>query len=107
MSDFIVKFEKDNEYRRFLLTNIFTNLNRGMISLDMVEEVMPVLNRVIVHENGETSIERNENNIVNLVHSTAVVHPENLPTLINSLQAVYDRYLAEKFPSGGDSPGEK
>lgn len=102
MAAFVVSFDKDKDYSRFLVTNVLTNLTRGMVCLELLEEISPISRKLTIPDQGESVWDSGGSNIENIIHATAVVHPDNLPLIIESLKGIYDRYLAELSIAGGD-----
>lgn len=96
--DYIISFEKDKDYRRFLVNLVSTNYNRHMISLDLCEEIKTGVERYTIHPNGDYAALRNESDIINLIHATINIHPDQVPVIIQQLQSIYDSYLAENIP---------
>lgn len=101
--DYIVLFEKTKEYHRFHATGIFTNFNKNMFSIDLFEESSPIMQKFIVDSAGTSRSEYAEDSdLVNYVHATMVISPENLPNIIDSLQNLYERYRQSKEPKTGE-----
>lgn len=102
MSDYVVKFIKDREYRRFLVTGALTANTNGMIAIDFYEETFPLLTKYSSNNQGNASFENEEGNLINYYHACALIHPNQLPGLINSLQTALDRYNQEQEKREGE-----
>lgn len=97
--DFVITFKHASDHKRFLTTHITTSIHRDMAIIDLCEEITPPPTKYIIQD--ESSFERidNESNIINLIHATTSVHPEQIPGIINTLQILYDNY--KKTTNGG------
>lgn len=96
MSDYVVKFIKDERYRRFNVSGILTTTSRGICTLDLYEETVPLMTHFIIDENGNPNSEHEDGNLINYIHATMAVLPQNIPNIINSLQTMYDKYIKEQ-----------
>lgn len=95
MGDFVVYFNKDNNYRRFNISGILTSKTRGRISVDLYEETSPLMTKFIFRGDGTNDSENEEGSLINIVHASALIDIESIPTIIDSLQKAYDRHYEE------------
>lgn len=95
LADFIVHFKKDEKYRRFNLTGILTRYARDVITVDLYEETTPLMTKFTVREGGENETEYEHGDIINYIHASLVIAPEDLPNIITNLQQLYETYQEE------------
>ncbi|MEO3947611.1 hypothetical protein [Gorillibacterium sp. CAU 1737] len=90
---FSAEFIKDKDYKRMHITGILSSVSSGMIQVDLYEETNPIMRKFFVNEEGKTESDFGGHNLENYVHATIVVSPNNIPSIIASLQGVYDKYM--------------
>lgn len=97
MSDkYIVNFIKDKDYKRFYATGVLTNTNNQMCSIDLFEETTPLMTKFMVDSNGDATTESEGGNLINYIHATVLIAPDNIPRIIDSLKSMYERHLEMK-----------
>ncbi|PZD95245.1 hypothetical protein DNH61_11845 [Paenibacillus sambharensis] len=96
---FLATFEKDKDYKRIHVNGVITNYHKNMVTIDLFEEHVPLMTRFTMEDNGPI-VEHEEGNLRNYIHASLNVAPENLPMIIRSLEAIYQRYLDERRQSG-------
>jgi len=89
MPDYVIKFEKAPDYKRFVASGLLTRLNFKLVTLDFFEETSSTLTQVVVDEEGNTTSTFEDWNLKNYIHASAVVSVETIPALIEQLQKVY------------------
>lgn len=104
--DLTIFFEKDKDYRRFVTTFVIGKFNRQLAVIDLIEEVEPFPKGFKMGQKiGDIETFPPDSDLVNLVHATISVPPEQLPVIIRSLQNLYDEHL-RRNNRGGDVDGQ-
>lgn len=103
MADYVVNFIKDENYKRFNLSGILTKNSRGIYAIDLYEESIPLIKRFVVEDSGNTSTQHEDGDLVNYIHASVTIDPNNLPGIISNLQKMYESYIEEKSPNSSES----
>ncbi|WP_028609236.1 hypothetical protein [Paenibacillus harenae] len=94
-SKFVITFEEDKEYRRFLVSHVMTRIHREMAVVDLVEEVIPNAKKFLFNDDNSFTRMEGESSLINHVHATISIQPDQLPFIIESLQKLYNDYKTE------------
>lgn len=90
--EFKVKFVKDKDMKRFHTTGILTSYTRNMFIIHLLEEFSPILQEFTVTDGSTSDVTLEDGNAINHIHASLAIAPENLPSIIESLQKLYDSY---------------
>jgi hypothetical protein len=95
MPDYVVKFEKTPDYKRFIASGVLTKINSNLITIDFYEETSSSLTQIVIDEQGKSSSTFEDWDIKNYVHASAIVAVETIPSIIEQLQKIYDKATSE------------
>jgi len=93
--EYIVQFEKSEEYNRYHITGVLTSTSKDMFSITLFEETQPLISSIRLKEDVEPEVILEKGNLINLIHASVVISPKNLPGIIKSLQDLYNTYTIQ------------
>ena len=99
---FLISFDKSPNYNRFVVTHVMTKISRGFAAIELCEETLPPPDKFVIDTNLQLETVENESNIINLIHATMIMHPEQLPQLIQALQNLYDNFVNNNQGGAGN-----